>query len=519
MDIVKKNLISIISGAVVLLAVVALYLPLGGMKDDLQAELVKSQTTAKSIADLRGATFVWPVVLSTTDKKTEQMKLPGFPNSATLAEAQKVIGKVRAFSEDSLVVLVDLASMGRRPLTDAWKAAPANAAGRVVGKAHTPSGGEAYTFRTEYRKAMQGLLDELKAISLPTDEERKQAEKAIEEQFQKNVRVGPGGQVITDDAAAREKDAAIKAIEGGLVATHASAGRLYVGLAGKGGLCYQVDVTKDGRAPDPEELWFAQVMYWIQEDIVDAICATNQAALARLPLADQNVRFSAIKHLLEILIPEEYIGAAGPISKRTASGGGGGMPPAGFGAPGGGMPGPGMGYTGGGSSANESFQRSFTGRICCSSYDVIHFDMKVVIDPRYISDFIQRLEGSEDLEFGARPNPVKDLKDALADPQAAKRTRAELPHHHAITVLTSQVRRVDPRESAAQGYIYGPGAKDKTEIAPVITVVELSLKCEVLFFREQPDLLKEAPAGQLRRLRPVNQWMPAEVKDTLGIKD
>ena len=53
MELVKKNIVSVICGVVAILAIVASFFPLGGYVEDLQASLNKSKTDYSSLETLR----------------------------------------------------------------------------------------------------------------------------------------------------------------------------------------------------------------------------------------------------------------------------------------------------------------------------------------------------------------------------------------------------------------------------------------------------------------------------------
>jgi len=128
------------------------------------------------------------------------------------------------------------------------------------------------------------------------------------------------------------------------------------------------DVTS-AEAPLLEDVWAAQVGYWIQKDVVDVIAAMNnevtQAALAqkRQPW----VGIMPIKNLISIRLSAEYIM---PDSE-------GGDPA----RPGGHM----VAEPPGGADT------VFTGKASGPDFEVMQFTVKMIMDQRDIPDFVNRL--------------------------------------------------------------------------------------------------------------------------------
>lgn len=54
--------------------------------------------------------------------------------------------------------------------------------------------------------------------------------------------------------------------------------------------------------PSQEQLWYAQVALWIQQDVVEAVAAVNEAALSRLPPRARYVEHAVVKRLEGIRI-------------------------------------------------------------------------------------------------------------------------------------------------------------------------------------------------------------------------
>ncbi len=117
-----------------------------------------------------------------------------------------------------------------------------------------------------------------------------------------------------------------------------------------------VNVTS---APRPDEMWFAQVSLWVQQDVVAAIARVNEAAARQVTDDDACVEQMPVKRveLLRVL---------------------------GYQAPRGLLPFPG-GETGGARS------ESFTGQTCNNQFDVVRFVLVVVVDQREMLQLIDQI--------------------------------------------------------------------------------------------------------------------------------
>ncbi|MBL8881020.1 MAG: hypothetical protein JNG88_18040 [Phycisphaerales bacterium] len=111
-------------------------------------------------------------------------------------------------------------------------------------------------------------------------------------------------------------------------------------------------------APEPAEMWFAQMQLWAQSDIVDAIAAFNNDAVANVTDTDPYVEHSPVKRL-------ERVKVWGYMAKNFIP-----FPPVG--------------------DANE-MRLSFTGKVSDEQFDVVRVTVTVIIDQREVLRFMDRL--------------------------------------------------------------------------------------------------------------------------------
>jgi antitoxin component of RelBE/YafQ-DinJ toxin-antitoxin module len=143
-------------------------------------------------------------------------------------------------------------------------------------------------------------------------------------------------------------------------------------------LCYYDENTfhisplvLEDAAPPPEDMWFAQVGLWVQEDVVNAIAGLNRAAADLVTDTDPCVQNVPVKRLVFVRV----LGYETPLQDdRERSGGRIWFPGAEAGVSLGGIGGP-----------------SLTGRECDEQFDVVRFVVSVMIDQRDLQQLIDRI--------------------------------------------------------------------------------------------------------------------------------
>jgi len=126
--------------------------------------------------------------------------------------------------------------------------------------------------------------------------------------------------------------------------------------------------TTTVEAPDDESCWRAQLSYWIQKDVVDAINAVNQEAVSAAKAADKHVwvGIMPVKDVISIRL-SSYVPPQDALYKSAQPGGyGPGLPPG-------------------------TAESVFTGTVPTDAYDVIQFTVKLVMDQRDIPLLVERL--------------------------------------------------------------------------------------------------------------------------------
>lgn len=122
-------------------------------------------------------------------------------------------------------------------------------------------------------------------------------------------------------------------------------------------------------APEIDAVWRAQIGYWVQKEVVDAIVAVNQeaAAKARERGEDRWIGNMPVKDVISIRMSEDYVVAeAGEFAGAPAGGYAEAMPP-------------------------TTGETVFTGSVSGERYEVLQFTVKLVMDQRDIPQLIDKI--------------------------------------------------------------------------------------------------------------------------------
>jgi len=117
--------------------------------------------------------------------------------------------------------------------------------------------------------------------------------------------------------------------------------------------------------PSPEEMWYAQVGLWVQQDVVAAVAELNEEAARNLKDGEDYVENMPVKRLETIRVLG-YWTSAGPIPFDTLT-------------------------RTSGTDLAARMQTSFTGRTSDKQFDVVRFTVTAVVDQRELLRLIDRI--------------------------------------------------------------------------------------------------------------------------------
>lgn len=465
-DILKKNMLSVICATVALLALIAIFFPLGGLVETQKEEMERpSKTDFNELNTLKIKQFELPII--DVAENTAPKPLGTFPYPELVARGENLVKDLKAQAQTMTVKTLERNK--RLPLGNINLSVP---------RVNSP---DRRKFMFQYYSHFERLREQMNAGSRPRQEE---IEKAIDDRWtdfwEKQIQY-KNGQAINEadvkrlaDEEAETIPAQLKLGTAGKVTTYIAAERraqssrkVDIGLArntpgaGETTFDYYPGIPDPSGTDFPEvaDMWAAQLSLWIQTEVCDAVTKTNQGSRAgALP----TVAKAPLKRLVSIRVPPYYQTPKGPIpigkaAQDTGTGGRVGLarnapremreamtptPEA----------------TVDDSTANEqtgkAFEVSMTGRACNRDYDVMHFTVVVDVEAAYSRTFM-----------------------------------ANLTNGRFITVIKSEYTALNLEKEFQRGYVYGDNP-----------VIQLKLQCEAIFLREWTEPL-----------------MPKEIKDLLKI--
>ena len=359
MEIVKKNIVSIICGVVALAAVVVAFVIVPGRKEALQANVNQSKTTHDAVNTLLTKQRQLPVV---NPDSPEQKPLEAFPSDAVIKQGDALTKKVE---EESKAIFKAAVEMNKHELL-------------VPGSLPAPFQPQQFAFRRGYVSALPPLIppaqpgqppqggpmkskfaQELTAGMPPSPDEVRFAGETLAADIRAkklvfNSQNQPANQQLVEaEVAERTRNLPIEMRDkiAGTAKVYINPGTFEFN---------QRIVTGGGAAPDTYEIYSAQLGYWIQGDVVQAVKELNANS--------KKVSDSPVKHLVRIRT--KPYGNAEPIfitgPELTAA-----------------------------ADANAALpkvpQVSTTGRVSNGLYDVFHFEVEADVEADKVADFLRGL--------------------------------------------------------------------------------------------------------------------------------
>ena len=456
MELVKRNIVSIIFGVIALIALVALFVPLGGMQEEFHATLAKQAQLDQNIRQLLSTPRMKPV--TTPGGQPEPLEV--FPSRTVIELAKGVTDDVRNRSVAAMRAAEALNKRDHHPLMAGALPTPANTPVRTGFRAQynacvTPGGKPALLDPAHPEYGPRNIPDDiLKAVKPPTDDEIKWA---LYNDWKQNYEpriltsppppgsapgtVGPEipqhrVEIVEEFRKKNEKFAET------FRSKRSSESPIYLG---PGALSPAQNMDpKSNTAPSEEDMWYAQVTLWVQQDVALAIAAMNKDSKSVLTSPVKHLGVLDVKQgfaMYELPVAEGSYGAAAPAAPALGPDG---------------QPLPAASAEG---EIPKFYPKAFTGRVCNPMYDVVHFKLVAVVDAQHVRRFLQMLE-----------------------------------YGKFVTVLNVDIKQEDLELRRQQGYDYGSSP-----------VVEVSLTGEALFLREWTAHANGAP-------------MPADVKKKLGVQ-
>lgn len=339
MQFIKQNILLVASAAVGVLALVGLVLGISQLMG-FQDELNQAQRAMESVAGvLKG------VPVSMPDNRTVNL----IPTEKAVAAIQDLEKRYKARDLQVLASVLhenigynpETGTTKRKLILDGVFPAPVSAA--------VP-----YQFSARYKEAIQQLVAKLQCGEVPTDKELAQSREEVEQEFRltgKDQR-DKGSTTLVNAAASWTAQISQVAMDR-VVGRRAKEIKVYCDPVRALDILPDLYTRTVGTPPAVEDMWWAQLSYWIQDDIVSAISAVNAPA--------KDVSESVVKRIEQIRVMHGYL----------------------------------VNTDGGrqfvGAEELSEAPESFTGLGSGKYLDVLKFGIQVVIDARQIPSFIDAM--------------------------------------------------------------------------------------------------------------------------------
>jgi hypothetical protein len=398
MEIVKKNLVSIICGVIAVMALVAVFVwPLDGYYDTLKTKAEDRAKVQGKISGLLTKSRTVPVFDPNNPTATT---LTAFPSKTVIDRAKVATQGVAGTSDKVVALAVQLNEYGHDLVLPNSLPSPIN-----------------QPIAIKFRRVLQDALDELRTQELlagipPTPEEFSNRADILWKSMQKDIIVLPDGTKPNEDQIVARYQDKINKLPDEMKKEMATKNKMYIDPLAV--MRVSASLPADGNSPSRESIWWSQVAFWITKDVATAIKDVNASS--------RTVTDSPIKNLLALTIPEDFFppGIAAMASQPAAAIGGAGRgadasmdttstPP----------------VTGGLPDATlalpDGSTQTPTKRISNNLYDVVQFKMTLDIESNKIPLFLKTL--------------------------ATNRF---------ITVTRMEMNPVDSQLKQILGYVYGP---------------------------------------------------------------
>jgi hypothetical protein len=352
MEIVKKNLVSILCLVVALLAVAGTFYPLGSKFDSLRDEVDTSAQAAAQLERLKST----PRTIPGIGTNGTSIPLPCYPTQDVFNWMNDTIkGKLAKQAADLQAAAEEISHRGHDAMTANSLPEPSNSA--------------PFLFKDDYTRHMDHLKAEILHSCLPPsmpDIQEKINELLARIRLQE-IRVND--KVMNDKELKEQFDRESKLLPMQLRIKRATQEKYRMYVMPEALAVTEPYIKESPKKPTPNEIWFAQVGYWVAQDVCDAIALTNANS--------NSVPESPVRALVTLNLPlkmEMYVMPA--TSQQNASGKTVADP-----------------YLVAKPDAAHPpiYTLSPTGRAVNSLYDVVQFTMTVYMDPQYVEIFARNL--------------------------------------------------------------------------------------------------------------------------------
>jgi hypothetical protein len=355
MDIVKKNLISILCGVVALIAIAAIPTFIRTQQKALQAKLNDRKATYDALSQLEKKPRHKPVV--NVDPNAAAPDLQGYPGPQVIESGKAAIAKVNAQSLE----LEKLATDRNRH--------------ELLVPNSLPNVSDTFTFQRAYQQEIQkGIADMLNSVTPPTDTEIKAQQEALRSKILADAPKNKAtGDILYKDALDVEIARQTADLPDRLKYEAANLHKLYMAPGSALSTDPDISSSTSGMSQLPaEKIWLAQLGLWVQQDVAKGIAEINQNS--------KSVTTSPVKELVLIDVSSNR-------DIYTTPGGAASTP-----QPAGAVASANVANNAATDPLPKDFNVSPTGRVCNGVFDVVHFTVCMNVQAADVNKVIQQLE-------------------------------------------------------------------------------------------------------------------------------
>ncbi|MGD0770857.1 MAG: hypothetical protein ABSB42_21960 [Tepidisphaeraceae bacterium] len=351
MEVIKKNIFSIIFAVIALLAVGALFWPIGGLYTGLQALLDARVQANSSLELLANPSQPRSMPLLSPDQTTAS-PLEVFPTDTVIAAGADANAQVHQQAQS----LSDLATKANTHEL------------LQQGELPTPTDQDRFNFANKYSQEIDGysrwqkILD---STSPPTPTEVQARKDKLQEDINKaRLNYDQTGNPTQDSVAEAAEQFAVESadVQPQMELERAQQHRIYLLVPPIANPLPVDPAITVGKEPEPQQICSAQIVVWMLDDVANAIKAANEDCSDP---GGYDILHSAVKQI-------EGIDPPTPMESPT-----------------------GFDATAGVSSPVSKVPLvSPTGRVCNGLYDVLRFKLRLVVDAAKLTQVVRELEAS-----------------------------------------------------------------------------------------------------------------------------
>ncbi len=297
MDLIKKNVVSVLCGVVAIICVILIFFPFGGMYETLRENVKKSWTTGENIRTVMNKPRTWP---SLSSKEEDKLPLEQFPTAAIYNHGKSMTTDWNNQATLFLQVAIDAQKKQLQPLVPgALPSLNSPAVGRAFIDNYQRKFGIYLTASGAPDESISIFKQTLDSTMPPSDLEVKAELDRVADEIARARTIWQGAAIVNADEVKQLIAERQAQVAEQLRSQKAAKHLVYANPA----LAFEVNPKISGsQTPGVNDVFLAQATLWVQEQIANAIRETNESAHKAQQSRSAGILRSPIKHLLHVKI-------------------------------------------------------------------------------------------------------------------------------------------------------------------------------------------------------------------------